>query len=493
MSNPSRHSFAPSFAFDNVLKLQETRIQFSQFLQKECNQELILFWEEVQNFRLAINKLWLDYGIESKESVAAIAEDFSNCANKIRDKFLLSSSEHELNISHQGKETTLKIINQLQQLSKDGIFGIEMKQQQMCCFDLIEREVCTMLHSDVFPRFIRSEEWHKFLMHKSKQSNFDQFLQTIIKTDKFQLNLYTLDDWYLPMIVLRDFQFVNDLLQDSISEWRLLKVHDTSSEEECKNKNQLHLYNTAMVFSLNRNFIVPCPDMPQELRNRNLVKLQYYLPLPLQIVKQYVLSSKGLLSGMRGIEITKLECEKYMEPSATNNYGTSIVTLIMKKMGIQRLSHFMSSCILDPENENRIILVAKELERVLNQASSNQDVEQKEKETKMAKTSIFMSIVLERIPSDPNLTKFQMFMSFNLGGGWFMKRFSPVLWKMIAKKMAKVRRQTVLQGIREYIAQGAPFEDLLQLQKSLADNTRFYRRSYKDVSLVEDLFARYPA
>ncbi|XP_071790306.1 regulator of G-protein signaling 7-like isoform X4 [Asterias amurensis] len=126
------------FSFDDLLKDPLGRDQFARFLAKEFSQENLRFWIACQELKAtAISK------------VPAKAQEIYN-------EFLSESSHSPINVDSKVREVTRK----------------NMKGAGRYTFDSAQDHIYTLMRSDSYPRFLKSDQYKELLNPKKKHNCF---------------------------------------------------------------------------------------------------------------------------------------------------------------------------------------------------------------------------------------------------------------------------------------------------------------------------------
>lgn len=129
-----------NITMDSVLQDAGLRLLFREHLSKNCCEENLAFYSELQNFAKKCNK---------KDNNSAMAV----LTYTIYNQFLASGSPYELNIDHKLKEQLIENITQ-----DDSTLCLNLPEIKKL-FDLTELHVFKMMEADSLPKFIHSKEF----------------------------------------------------------------------------------------------------------------------------------------------------------------------------------------------------------------------------------------------------------------------------------------------------------------------------------------------
>ncbi|KAJ3432380.1 hypothetical protein M0813_24331 [Anaeramoeba flamelloides] len=126
----------PFIHFDILLQKESYLKHFMEFLEIEINQENLLFWIDVENFKIA----------KEKELVGL--------ANKIFEKYIPEGSKYQINID----SLTLQKIKE----------GLEKIKPNRTLFNAAQQKIYVLLLNDCFPRFIESQNYVNLIRENPK-------------------------------------------------------------------------------------------------------------------------------------------------------------------------------------------------------------------------------------------------------------------------------------------------------------------------------------
>jgi hypothetical protein len=206
------------FLFDKVLKYNQTRDELRKYMKNvERNDELLSFYESC-----------LELPSQSDQT------KIHQMVKEIYDKFIDRNSRYNINVS---AEVVKKVSNEVTLFLDDKERG---KEEAIKLFKPALDSILNSLENDVFVRFIRSNDWIKYV--KRKYKNEDEIEQIAVHKSQRKQMLLTIEDEDRLMITWRDILIAQNIMRDGVG-WKLkystrpdLKYVDTAMYLKAKLK-----------------------------------------------------------------------------------------------------------------------------------------------------------------------------------------------------------------------------------------------------------------
>jgi hypothetical protein len=182
--------------FSKILNNTSTRHQLKQYMIKEHNSEALEFWEHCQSL--------LEHSL-SKEAL-------NNEVETIYNKFFNTTSKQQINVSADVEKEVKAAISTFKEKTDSTA------EEAYKVFSVALSSVLMSIERDVFVRFVRSEQWLKYVKkHYTSKSDMEKI--AIHKSQLKQL-LYSCADEERDFIMEKDVHMGVSLRRDGI-DWKL--------------------------------------------------------------------------------------------------------------------------------------------------------------------------------------------------------------------------------------------------------------------------------
>ncbi len=422
------------------MQIEQSKNLFAQYLHVELNSEPLEFLQKVQDYRKQITDIFSAQQQDKpqQEVIQQLREKCQKMGSEIVDTFIKDQSPKEVNLSHGVKQKFFNIWNQIQkqivEQDSTSLVPSELPDVQINpihglqrayfhAFDNVYSVTYCLLKLDVFPRFIRSKIFTKFI---KKNSSIVKSLQK--QTDDKQI-LYTMEDYYAPTITEKDVRFIQYLNKDS-NNWKLFKYFKKSRLEDCA------------TCYINSGEIMAGNNVPSYLKKRPFVKIDMYLPFGLDQVLRAVFDEEIYAKvdpnwiGVDRVSFTK------PDKSLGIDYASSILTEKFRiPLFAPRILHYNVTLVRDPDDPNIIYEVIR-------------DAKMTQKPPKgYVKGHIVGCFAFQRI--DDELTRFSNVVAFHLGGTFGKIAYTPMA-KLMASDRCTNYRKKIIEALQEQETIGHP-------------------------------------
>lgn len=278
-SHFKKHRIEYDFPYERMMKNEETRKVFQEYLKNSHCQEPILFLDEIHRFHLEMIRVHTTENVNN----GLICDTFEILASEMIKKYLSSESPFQINLGGEERRALHERVNTIAKKCRRGEYTqFEMQQEQYKVFDVIENSLNCVLKQDTYPRFIRSKLWNEFVDSCCVKERFDIIERTCVYHDERFVS-FTLDDFLKPMITEEDMTFAIQVCSDQ-SHWKPIENHFNKNR---KRGDRIEVYQSK------KRFIFSSKEQAKDLHNGDVkqrrlidsllrlktpIKFTFYLP-----------------------------------------------------------------------------------------------------------------------------------------------------------------------------------------------------------------------
>ncbi|EFC38923.1 RGS domain-containing protein [Naegleria gruberi] len=273
------------FPLEAIFDVPEAKEEFRAYLKREHNEEPLLFYEEVEDFK----RLKFE---ENKTKKALF----------ILKTYVMPNSSHEINISSQYRQNIVLGFEKSGQLTSEKNMLVDET-----IFDDSQSAIFYNLKNDTYPRFTKSVQFNNFL--KQKDEAFITSI-SVLKNTKYMEYIPKFDG----LVCDRDIQFFSFMaFNDDEEVWDEIKV-GASGRRAC--------YQSKKEFNIDEN---------EEKANGKLLKQVFILPCSKEQAFNMFSHTQVRQDILDAESINQLD---YIPISKTNKYAQSILKIVIQMTGL---------------------------------------------------------------------------------------------------------------------------------------------------------------